>query len=79
MPPQCAPHHLTPDVAVEVAEGVCVILEQEVLQHSALGHEAKEVEVAAKEDVESHLTNPGGGEEKPIRDMLDVKLSPLCE
>ena len=30
-----------------VAEGVCVLLEQQVLQHAALGHEAEQIEVAA--------------------------------
>ena len=38
-PQRGAPHR--------VAEGVGVLLEQQVLQHPALGHEAEQVEVAA--------------------------------
>lgn len=44
-----------PHIPIIVAEGVCVLLEQQVLQHTTLGHQAEQVEVAAKEHVETHL------------------------
>jgi hypothetical protein len=40
-----------PHVPVIVAEGVCVLLEQQVLQHTTLGHQPEQVEVAAEEHV----------------------------
>lgn len=42
-------------VSVVVAEGVCVLLDQQVLQHAALGHQPEQVEVAAEEHVQAHL------------------------
>lgn len=50
-----------PHVPIVVAECVGVLLEQQVLQHSAFSHEAEQVVVAAKEHVEAHLQDTAKG------------------
>jgi hypothetical protein len=43
------------DIPVKVDKSVSVVLEEEVLQHPTLGHEPEEVEVAAEENMQTHL------------------------
>merc|ERR1719199_734091 len=36
-------------------QNVCVILQQQILQHSALRHQPEQIEIAAEKDVQPHL------------------------
>lgn len=43
------------DVPASVDEGVCVVLQQQILQGAHLAHEAEEIVVTAEEYVKTHL------------------------
>lgn len=47
-----------------IHKGVCVLLQQQVVQNSTLGHEPEEIVVAAKEDMQAHL---------PIQKLASVR------
>lgn len=55
----CLPDHepevQLPYVPIIVAKGVGVLLDEQVLQHPALGHEAEEVVVTTKEHMQPQL------------------------
>jgi len=44
-----------PHITIIVAECVCVLLQQQVLQDSALGHQPEQVVVTAEENMQTHL------------------------
>ena len=65
-----------PHVTVEVAESVGVVLHEEVLKHTTLGHEAEEVMVATEKYVELQK-DEGQGENCDSRSLFVSDLPPF--
>jgi hypothetical protein len=54
-----------------------VLLEQQVLQHSTLGHQPEQVEVAAEKHVQAHLWKEGGREREGEGESRQVRKQTL--
>jgi hypothetical protein len=62
-------------VAVVVDKRVRVLLAAQVVEHATLGHEAEEVEVAAKEYVQAHLQDRRVGWGRQVKEEVEDWMS----